>query len=1004
MEELFSTFSLFSALCLVIYVNLILNSSLNNFAKTMNKFILLSINILLTSFFFAQQPTQQWLSNYNGTGDFSDKFNCIQVDNSGNIYAAGYTINSGSRRDFLTVKMNSAGDTLWTKTYNGTDNNDDEISALAIDLSGNVYVTGTAKGSTSDDDYVSIKYNSSGVQQWIATYNHTTNQEDQANSIAVDASGNVFVAGQSDGDATAAVDEDYATVKYNSSGIQQWVMRYDNNAATDRAVKVLAGISGNIYVTGRSDNGTDDDFITIKYSTSGTVVWMSTFDNGDNDKADAMTIDAAENIYVTGRSNDGTYDDILTIKYNSSGAEQWVGGVLFDGTGQNDDRPYAITVDGSGNVYVTGKCDIDNTTGVNNNIITIKYNASGTEQWTANYAGAGNGNDAPTGIVVDGSGKVIVCGQYDDDISPSFANNNSVTICYTSSGSQSWAKTYAGTSNLSDGAEAIAVDLSGNIFVAGNSDNTNTQKDGLVIAYTTSGTETFVKNYNGKGDNSDNVSKIVLDAADNSYIAGYTYAQDAEKDIFVRKIDPFGTVLWTYTYNGSDKGMDEALDIKVDASGNVYFTGYSKETTTGYDISTYKLNSTGTLLWNTKYNYTAANGSDKGVALTIDGSGNVYVTGSSDGNASLLINSPDIVTIKYSYAGIQQWATRYAGSAGLDDEPNAIQIDGSGNVYVTGKSSNGLDNDYITLKYNSSGVQQWAKIFNGTQGDDKAVAIELDASNNVIVTGTSYNGTYDDFVTVKYNNAGTEQWNTPHTGTNGDNKAVAMAIDVLGNIYVTGSSSNGMTDDITTIKYSAAGDEEWLMDFDGTATGNDQPTDIKIDDIGRIIVVGETNNGSLATPNVDFVLLKYHYDGGAIWEQTYDGPDQLIDGINTLAIGSGDNLFVSGNSAYTDEQKNIVTIKYDSPVGLNELDNSYSNVSLFPNPFTTSATVILEKELLSKNVSFHLFDLFGKEVKTITDIQNPELNITRDNLSNGMYTFKLIRGDNTVSTGKLILQ
>lgn len=1002
--EIFSTFSIFSALRILINANLIVYSSFNYFAVTMNKFLLLSIHVLLTSAFFAQQPTQQWLSNYNGTGDFSDKFNCIQLDNSGNIYVAGYTVNSGNRKDYLTVKMNASGDTLWTKSYNGSDNNDDEISAMTIDLSGNVYVTGTAKGSTSDDDYVTIKYNSAGIQQWVALYNHTINQEDIANSISVDASGNVFVTGQSDSDASATVNEDYATIKYNSSGIQQWVMRFDNSGATDRAVKVIAGISGNVYVTGRSDNSSNDDFITIKYSTSGIQTWISTLDNGDNDKADAMAMDASENLYVTGRSNDGTYDDILTVKYNSSGVEQWVGGVIYDGAGQNDDRPYAIAVDESGNVYVAARCDVDNTASINNNIITIKYDASGTEQWVSNYSGTGNGADEPTGIVVDASGKVIVCGQYDDDISTTVVNNNSVTICYTSSGTQSWAKTYAGTSNLSDGAEAIAVDLSGNIFVAGLSNNTSTQKDGLVIVYTTTGTETFVKNFQGKGDNSDNVAKIVVDASDNSYIAGYTYKMDTEKDVLISKIDPNGTILWTYTYNGTDSKMDEALDIKVDAAGFVYVTGYSKETTSGYDVATFKLSSTGTLVWNTKYNYTSANGTDKGAKLTIDASGNVYVTGASDGDVSLLVNNQDIVTIKYSSTGIQQWATRYVGTGSLDDEPSGVQVDASGNVYVTGKSSNGLDNDYITLKYNSTGVQQWAKIFNGTQGDDKAVAIELDASNNVVVTGTSYNGTYEDFVTVKYNNAGTELWNTLYTGTNGDNKAAAMAIDVLGNIYVTGSSSNGMTDDITTIKYSAAGDQEWLMNFDGIATGNDQSTDIKIDDIGRILVVGETNSGTLVSPNIDYILLKYHYDGGAIWEKTYDGPDQLTDGINSLAIGNGDNLFVSGNSAYTDEQKNIVTIKYDSPVGLYELNNSASKINAYPNPFNNSTTLFIDNEVITKNVNFILLDSYGKEVKTIYNIQDSELKINRENLSNGFYIFKITQNDKMISTGKLIIQ
>ena len=86
----------------------------------MKKNILFFISLSLSHFISAQTPTQQWLSKYNGKGDFSDKFNAIKVDNTGNSYLAGYTVNTGNKKDFLTVKLNSIGDTLWVRTMDGT--------------------------------------------------------------------------------------------------------------------------------------------------------------------------------------------------------------------------------------------------------------------------------------------------------------------------------------------------------------------------------------------------------------------------------------------------------------------------------------------------------------------------------------------------------------------------------------------------------------------------------------------------------------------------------------------------------------------------------------------------------------------------------------------------------------------------------------------------------------------------------------------------------------------
>ena len=102
----------------------------------------------------------------------------------------------------------------WVAVYNGG-NGSDIAYAIAVDGSGNVYVTGFSVGRGSCNiacnDYATIKYDSSGNQQWVARYNGPANDDDHATAIAVDASGNVYVTGSSLG--TAWPDYDYATVR-----------------------------------------------------------------------------------------------------------------------------------------------------------------------------------------------------------------------------------------------------------------------------------------------------------------------------------------------------------------------------------------------------------------------------------------------------------------------------------------------------------------------------------------------------------------------------------------------------------------------------------------------------------------------------------------------------------------------------------------------------------------------------------------------------------------------
>jgi len=165
----------------------------------------------------------------------------------------------------LTISIYSQVQQDWVQRYNGPVDSTDGASSIAVDGSGNVYVTGRSYGSGTSWDYATIKYNSSGVQQWVQRYNGPGNGDDGAYSIAVDGSGNVYVTGVSDGGGTYG---DYATIKYNSSGVQGWIQRYNGPGdSTDRAYSIAVDGSGNVYVTGWSiGSGTGADYATIKYS------------------------------------------------------------------------------------------------------------------------------------------------------------------------------------------------------------------------------------------------------------------------------------------------------------------------------------------------------------------------------------------------------------------------------------------------------------------------------------------------------------------------------------------------------------------------------------------------------------------------------------------------------------------------------------------------------------------------------------------------------------------
>jgi hypothetical protein len=403
-------------------------------------------------------------------------------------------------------------------------------------------------------------------------------------------------------------------------------------------------------------------------------------------------------------------------------------------------------------------------------------------------------------------------------------------------------------------------------------------------------------------------------------------------------------------------------------------TGESYSNETYYDYATIKYNSTGVQQWAARFNGYSGN-NDFGKSLALDGSGNVYVTGKSVGTGTMF----DYATVKYNSLGVQQWVSRYNGPGNYDDIAVSIVLDGAGNVYVTGYSRSGIStgtNDYVTIKYNSSGVQQWVSKYNSAANDeDCAYSIAVDGSGNVYVTGESWgSGTYCDYATIKYNSSGIQQWVQRYNGPgNFWDEAFSIALDKSANVYVTGySGGNGTSDDYATIKYNSSGVQQWVQRYNGPGNSWDDSRSIAVDSVGNAYVTGYSRSGQTAGTE-DYATIKYNSSGIQQWVKRYNGSGNSYDYPQSIAVDASGNVCVTGAITVSGAYYDYATIKYTQQIGIQiistEIPKSYALYQNYPNPFNPSTKIKFE-------IPFSPFEGGKGDVKLVVyDVLGKEITI-----------------------------
>ncbi|MBI5141144.1 MAG: DUF2341 domain-containing protein [Nitrospirae bacterium] len=886
----------------------------------------------------------QWSADYDKAGG-NDSATAVVTDSNGDVIVTGYAWN-GINYDIHTEKYAGVtGALLWRHSWNGAAGGNDYASSIAIDSLNNIYVGGYSQSSGGDDDFILIKYASSGpnpdgTPMWAKTYGGAGGGHDRIYAVAAGPDG-VAATGESRG----ASNFDIYTRKYDFNGNPVWEAR-KTGSGDSRATALAFDTDGNVAVAGYLHNGTDRDIYVAKLlaSSGGAARWeRPPFNRGHNDEPSSIAIDASGYVYVAGYSfSPATGNDFFVGRYDgATGAPSWE--VTPDLSGGDSDIAASVAVGQSGDIFVAGHTN-NGASGFDDFRAAKISRASGAVLWNSIHDAAGKGDRAvavavtPNGVAVAGWSDAWTSGATDYDFRVAVFDPGAIdkpsgltaATLTTTSVRLAWTDNSAvedgflierkigeaGVWQSAGTASANAVEFIDNTVApdlryyyriaafsnsAGNSgwSNEATART-TIIAYTA---PTWVHTYAGPDGGEDYAASVAVDSDGNPVVTGYSFSNTGSLDYFTRKINrTSASAIWSMSYNDVDDQVDAASSVAVTGTGNAVVTGYSSLYGGGArntnDIYTVWYSGTdGAELGNAVYNGPAGDDDrSDSVAVASDGSNNTVVIGY---GRNVAFND-DIYVIKYDGNRTRTWAATPYDHVG-NDYPAAVAFDAAGNIFVSGYVHNGANYDWFVAKYNgANGAMLWPQpvIWNGPgNGNDQTVGLVVDASGDVYVTGFMVNASgFEAFYTVKYNGStGAVIWSDVHGGgAGGNDRPSAIAIDpVNGEIVVAGTEYVGPgNNDIHIVRYTASGALVWHKTLDRLGS-DDRVSAMSIDLSGSVCIAGSSLTGGTGG-SMDAIAVKYDYSGSMTGATIYAGAAGKDDDAWTAAANRFGEAYVAG--------------------------------------------------------------------------------------------------------------
>jgi len=874
-----------------------------------------------------------WKVHYDGPWSGNDNAQAMVMDSQNNILVAGTVEILNNLWDIVIIKYDTSGNEIWQTLFDDQSFPAGSIIALKTDANDNIYLTCYCYGVTHGQSSTTLKYNSEGALVWVATYENIIPK-----AMVIDDSGAVFITGTGWGDGT---DEDYVTLKFDSNGNLLWDARFNSRFNfKDRVVDLAVAMNGDVYVTGSIDTlGTfpyQQRISTVKYDSEGNQIWVAEYPTKHNITGlpSAISIDKSGKILISGATRDINLNwKAVLLRYDLSGVRSILASPIR--TDSSYLNALSIDIQNDGIIYLAGS---NYTLESHDDYRIVKYDVDGTLIWTFDYGSEAGDPELPSDFIVDKSGNSIITGRTIDD--------NQVfhylTVKVSPTGQLLWAERYSGEGRSYDRAIDLIADKSGGVVVTGASRVSGYNNDIVTIKYNSQGEEEWLTKYDGEHNLDDSPLEISINSSEEILVFGSSYDSISLLDFLLIKYDLNGNEIWVSKFDAHGNSNDIPKSMTIDISGNIVITGRSYTTDSGYDIATVKFDPSGEILWTANY---AGEGTswDGPSRITHDITGNVYLTGQSNGN---------FITIKYSPEGEELWTAIYDNPEHSNQATTGIVVDSDGNVYITGKS--GFESIFapsefsvVTIKYDTNGDELWNYTFDFPNSLVQTPNnIQLDNNNNVIV------------------------------GINSGSLSCHH-----GNCKMNFHSA-------LLLKYDSNGNEIW-----NSVIPLQKLTNFTIDNWDNVIAVGFSNGR--------FALAKINSNGSPDYETTFKR------GIATaVTLASGNNIFVTGytgESVFTTVKYNNIAVSVDSEFEITDVN--YLLTQNYPNPFNPE-TVIEYALPIRSEVKLIIYNLRGQQVALLINgtvpAGNHRVTWNASNFASGIYFYRL-QADDFVQTKKMVL-
>jgi uncharacterized delta-60 repeat protein len=959
--------------------------------KFMHKIILSGFfSCFLFIYISAQQLPVQWVRTFTGQGKNPDRIASIHTDSQGNVYVAGYAGRHHGSPDAFAMKRSPQGDTLWTYYYDSGAKNEDYATDLTTDNSGNVYITGNSTGSNYFDDCITIKLSSSGIPVWERRYSPGGNLQSYGNAIAVDASGNVYVAGYTD---PISGSNDWLVLKYNSSGTLQWadVLNGPGNGE-DAALDIAIAPNGNPTVCGYTysvnASGGINAFVK-QYTPSNGTAWTDTWTNPQftgTDKLWGLAFIMNGDLLVGGETKNGSGSnmDSFAMRYDQNGNRIWAT-IYADGTTTQDEYIRKVTVDLSGNVFLTG-------TDYQDGYVTCIRN-DGTMGWRKKWRGPlTSGSEVFHSVTTDVAGNVYVTGRgvfQGPDYYGNGGMTNMIIAKYSPSGDSLW--TYRSQLMTRPSMGFDITYRNGKIYAGGFVTDTAYINENLyTIILDTAGTALHEWIFNGQGDAVTMGQFVVTDQNSNVYCAATLDRLYAEgTDVVLIKYNPAGDLLWEKYYSSGGFHNDTVTDMKIDNSGNIILCLSSdiNKLKNNYRLSLLKADQNGNF---TDTSWFASPGSILAVEMEIAGNGSIAIAANSNINGGILVY--------YDSTFQTVWSAKIDSTQFAATKANCISLYQNGDIGVGGYTSLSGITAGIVQRFDDSGNKLWTSVIDSLSVFDEIRDISINQTDETVFTGRSGNKA----ITGKIDGTnGSIIWRKIYDPATTSESGVKVRFTPAGNIALICRGWTGFVARYYTLQYTGSGTFQWAMTYSQTASDR-EPLSLLIEPNNNVVTAGWAINAT--STNYDYVLAGYNSAGINIFTNTYTtAATTNWDQLRSMTRDNLGYIIVTGQTAsefYNTYLFKILTIKYGGLLVDVEEEATAQSVRpfVYPNP---SSNGVFELYDASPDciAAAYVFDMQGKSVAALS-LSTFQADLSR--CSPGTYFLILRRNNGTTESIKMI--